>query len=60
MPTRHHHGYWISEDGYHGNGDLMYIDSRDLTPKQEERLVKLMEARDYIGVFNLVRSKIYR
>lgn len=58
MPTKHHHGYWITADGEYGNGDLLYIDTRDLSKNQEARLVKLMEARDFMGVFNLIRSKI--
>jgi len=58
MPTKHHHGHWIADDGSYGYGDLLFIDPMDLTPRFEARLAKLMEAEDFEGVFNLIKSKI--
>jgi hypothetical protein len=58
MPTKHHYGHWIADDGSYGYGDLLFIDPLDITPKFEARLAKLIEAEDFEAVFNLVKSKI--
>jgi hypothetical protein len=58
VPTKHHHGHWIADDGSYGYGDLLFIDPMDITPRFEARLAKLMEAEDFEAVFNLIKSKI--
>lgn len=58
MPTKHHYGHWIADDGSYGYGDLLFIDPMDIAPRFESRLMKLIEAEDFEGVFNLIKSKI--
>jgi hypothetical protein len=60
MPTRHHYGYWITAEGEHGHGDLLFIDPFDLSPQREERLKTLLNQQDFEKTFELVRSLIQR
>lgn len=60
MPTRHHYGFWIADDGSHGYGDLLFIDPFDLSPQREEKLNKFLEEEDFEQAFNLVRSLIHQ